>query len=78
MNQTWLPITGGTCAIVYNSARIRDNNEIPTATRLFTGPNNMVGLVRIPSDVVKTGKSKVAAIYRKYMSNIVYPNLNTI
>ena len=46
--------------------------EIPTATRTFLGSSYTVELLWILSDVGATGKSKMAAINRKYICNVVY------
>jgi hypothetical protein len=51
--------------------------EISTVTPVFSGSSNTVGLVWILSDVGVSGKSKMAAINRKWICNHVYLSLYT-
>jgi len=65
VNQRWRPLTGSRWDTIHISARIRDSNEIPTASPMFLGSGNTDGLLGILSYVWICHKSKMAAINRK-------------
>ena len=51
---------------------MKKGHKIPTAIPTFSGSNNTVGSMWMLSDVEVTGKSNMAPINRKYMSNNLY------
>jgi len=66
------PLTGCGKEITYISARIHDNNEIPTATPMFLGSSNTYRQLGILSYACVCQTSKLVAINRKKREYYVY------
>ena len=66
--------TGNTCSSECRSWIVA-GSEIPTVSSIFSGSSNTVELMWILSDVGVNGKWKMAAINRKYISNVLYLSL---
>ena len=66
--------TGNTCSAECRSWIVA-GSKIPTVSSIFSGSSNTAKLLWILSDVGVTGKSKMAAINRKYICNVLYLSL---
>jgi len=70
-NQRWPPGTGSRYEITCSSACVRDSNEIPTATPMFSKASNVTALVQILSyfrvnGISKACNRKLILIYHKF------------
>ena len=60
------------CNVLYLSLYMRQQRDSDGYTSTFSGSSNTLRLLWLLSDVGVTGKSNMAAINRKYISNSVY------